>query len=107
MTGDLTLDVSLVAALVGIVLTVGYALGRRVRRKEVARAVHDAVARTVVDEIHTTRQAATRLPPTVSLRDAIVISLREGCTIAEAGDQLYRQRVKALVDQHLRHGAPR
>lgn len=102
MTGSIVLDLSLATIAFGLWVLLGYVLGRRVRNRLVDDAIASAIATTIKDEVHTTRQAATRLPPTVRLADAIQYSLREGCTIAEAGVALYRVRVRALVDEHVR-----
>lgn len=91
---------ALVLAVAGMVAS--YLAGRRRRRQ----LIEDAAVRSleILRDRQTAddRQAVRQLPPTVTLADVLEHAGRLGIGAAEAADDLYVRRVRALLERELR-----
>lgn len=88
--------------LLAVAVLLGIALGRKL----VDRALDEAAVRSLEElrrrQTRDDRQALRHLPPTVTLSDAIEHAARLGIGVAEAADDLYVRRARALIERNLR-----
>lgn len=99
MTGVELLAVA-AAFLAGTLL--GITVGRGRRERALDDAADYAAAKLRAAQVDEDGDALRQLPPTVSAADALEHAARLGISVAEAAEDLYRRRVRALLVDRFR-----